>query len=286
MIRPLHPEILAAYNASRTESPPVAEVRVRPNVSRLASLSRRSPGRSRGGGSQSARGSVHRILNLSTAVVAAGPDAWRLVAPALEGDRESLKRLRNLTRSGVERNRALKAGSRVESRPDFGRRVESIPNPPGLPDTPCKGTDDERSYLLTLINFTRLTSSVSEVFPTEMQVRISKRMTSRLGLLSHRGESYRITISQRLFRPGLEFILWDTVKHEMAHLADVVTRPCHRSSHGPRWQEWARRLGARPERLCSPEDARQIRSRARTRRSSHALAYPPEVAAWLGERRR
>jgi len=111
-------------------------------------------------------------------------------------------------------------------------------------------------------------------------------MTSRLGLFAHRGESYRITVSQRLFRPGLEAILWDTVKHELAHLADLVTSPDRRTSHGPRWREWARRLGARPERLCTPEEARTIQRRngSSTDGPGRGLTYPPEVARWLAER--
>jgi hypothetical protein len=88
--------ILAAFEAGRSRLPPVADVRARPNVSRLASLSRPQGGAA--------------ALNLSTAVVEAGPEAWRLVAPALEGDRGSLERLRALTRDGVRANRTRRGG--------------------------------------------------------------------------------------------------------------------------------------------------------------------------------
>lgn len=249
-------EILAAFEASRTRLPRVGEVRARPNVSRLASVS--TPRNGRG------RTRSLAVLNLSTAVVDAGPEAWRIVAPALEGDRESLRRLRVLTRAGVEANRA---------------RRPSPPRGPDLPDTPCHGTPGERRYLLHLIQFVRATSGHAQALPRDIQVRISRRMTSRLGLLSARGGSHRITLSQRLFRPGLEAILWDTVKHELAHLADLVTSPGARTSHGPNWQAWARRLGARPERLCTPEEAKRIRARVHV--TSGALAYPREVADWL-----
>ncbi len=261
--------ILAAFEAGRSRLPPVADVRARPNVSRLASLSRRQGGTA--------------ALNLSTAVVEAGPEAWRLVAPALEGDRGSLERLRALTRDGVRANRTRRGGgarSRAPSRGPGGA--------PGLPDTPCDGTRAEQRYLLHLIDFIRSTSGASEALSGEIQLRISRRMTSRLGLFSHRGDTRRITLSQRLFRPGLEAILWDTVKHELAHLADHATSPDGRTSHGARWKAWARRLGARPERLCSPEEARVLRRRGRS--SGHGtgveLRYPPEVARWLAERSR
>lgn len=275
-------EILAAYEASRKELPPVGEVRARPNVSRLASLSH---GRARPRGLL-ARATRRRVLNLSTAVVEAGPEAWRLVAPALEGDRESLHQLRSLTRSGVELNRLRKAPSRGASGSGSGSRAGSASRSPGLPDPSCDGTPDEQLYLLHLIEFTRFTSGHSEAIPEGIQLRISRKMTSRLGLFTHRGESYRVTVSHRLFRPGLEAILWDTVKHELAHLADLVTSPDGRTSHGPRWREWARRLGARPERLCSPEEARTIRRRngASAGGPGRGLTYPPEVARWLAER--
>jgi hypothetical protein len=276
-------QILAAYEASRKELPPVGEVRARPNVSRLASL---SLSRARRRGFPRTRTTARRVLNLSTAVVEAGPKAWRLVAPALEGDRESLHQLRSLTRSGVERNRLRKDPSGGASGSGSFALAGSAPPGTGLPDTSCDGTPDERLYLLQLIEFTRSTSGHSEAIPEGIQLRISRRMTSRLGLFAHRGESYRITVSQRLFRPGLEPILWDTVKHELAHLADLVTSPDRRTSHGPRWREWARRLGARPERLCTPEEARTIqrRSGSSTNGPGRGLTYPPEVARWLTER--
>ena len=263
-------EILAAFEGSRTKLSPVDEVRARPYVSRLASL---SPGRTHPRGSPPTRVLGQGILNLSTAVVEAGPEAWSLVAPALEGDRESLRRLRELTRGGVEANRVQK-----------GRRTGRT-GPGALPNTPCEGTPDERRYLLYLYDFMRSTSGSYEALSGEIQLRISQRMTARLGLFSHRGSTRRITISRRLFQPGLEAILWDTVKHELAHLADHATNPDGRTSHGPRWKAWARRLGARPERLCTAEEARLLRRRgsAPARGPGTALRYPPEVERWLAE---
>jgi hypothetical protein len=255
---------LAAYNRTRGRLPRAAQVAVRPNVRRLASLTR-------------ARTSAP-TLNLAEAVVAAGEQAWALVAPALSGDRDALGRLRELAAPGVEEARRARAarpgpgngaprGIRSRARPGggsggrSGRGGAARPAPdtgPSLPEPTCDGTEAQRAYLHTLIAFVRETSGHGDALPNEVQLRISKRMTSSLGLCARAGDTHRVTIAERLFRPGLEEILFDTVKHELAHLADQNTSPSGRSSHGPRWKEWARRFGARPERLGSPEVARRV----------------------------
>jgi predicted SprT family Zn-dependent metalloprotease len=257
----LKERILEAYHGSRTRLPRASEVSARPNVRRLASLSRQASGVA--------------TLNLSTAVVEAGETAWLLVAPALEGDPSSLHRLREVTRSGMERNRRRRSAARGSV---TGTREEARRS---LPRTPCHGTPEQRRYLLQLIRFVRETSGHAEALPRNIQVRISRRMTSALGSCSYAGASRRVTISERLFRPGLEDLLWDTVKHELAHLADQVTSAHGTSCHGPSWREWARRLGARPERLCAPRDARRIEA-APGRRRGRTLKYPTAVARWLG----
>jgi predicted SprT family Zn-dependent metalloprotease len=256
----LKERILEAFEASRTHLPPVSDVAARPNVRRLASVSRRSPGMA--------------SLNLSSAVIEAGEAAWLLVAPALEGDRASLHRLRHLTRAGAEANRRGRRASRE------GRSRRRTEPSAGLPPTPCQGTAEQRRYLADLIGFVREVSGHREALPGDVQVRISRRMTSALGSCSYVGTSRRITISERLFRPGLEALLWDTVKHELAHLADQVTSAHGRSDHGPRWRRWARRLGARPERLCRPDDVRTIEARRGSGRH-RSLEYPSEVREWL-----
>ncbi len=242
--RRLRDEIRRAVNASRTRLPAIAEVAIRSNVHRLASTSRRKGGLT--------------VLNLARAVADAGEEAWTMVAPALEGDAESRRRLRLLARAHVSGERPL-------------------------PSTPCHGTLTQREYLLELVAFLREGAGVKELFPPQLQLRISASMTSALGSCLKRGDSHRITISERLFRVGLEPILWDTVKHEVAHLLDQTTSPSGRSSHGPRWREWAIRLGARPERRCAAKETVCI-SRARRARGGDVLLFPPEVEAWRRHR--
>lgn len=255
----LEQAILRAYEATRTRGRPAGAVAARPNRRRLASLTRPAAGPT--------------TLNLALAVVEAGEPAWRLVAPALEGDRRALARLRELTRDGLVEARRRRPGRRSAGRDRAGARH-------GLPETPCDGTPEERRFLLTLVRCVRETSGHADALPKDVQVRISRRMTRALGTCRWIGRSRRITLAARLFRPGLEDVLWETVKHEMAHLADQVTSRHVTSSHGVTWKAWARRLGASPERLCTPEDARRILA-AGERGRGRALAYPPEVARWL-----
>jgi len=259
-------EILAAFRASRSDLRPALEVRgvrVRLNVFRLASLTRaRSP-------------EDGFFLNLSAAVIEAGPEAWSYLAPAFEGDRFARNRLRELTRPRLEDLR-----NRLDPRDAAASR-------PGLPDTRCDGAPEEQAYLRRILEFFQGTSGFPEAFPPHLQLRISRRMTAKLGLFSHRGGVYRITLSQRLFRPGIESILWDTLRHEMAHLADHYTSPEGKTSHGPRWREWARLLGARPEPRCSPAEAlRIVQANRGTRRGFFGprKAQPPvlrDPPGWL-----
>jgi hypothetical protein len=253
---------LQAYNRTRGTLPRAAQVAVRPNVHRLASITRTRTASS--------------SLNLARAVVAAGEEAWMLVAPALRGEREALKRLRELAAPGVEAARVARPGPA---------------GAPTLPESACDGTEDQRTYLRTLITFVRETSGHGDALPGEVQLRISKRMTSSLGLCARAGDTHRVTIAERLFRPGLEDILLDTVRHEVAHLADQATSPNGRSSHGPRWKEWARRLGARPERLGPPEVSLRVaranggRGWGPRRGADPGMpTFPDEVRRWLDSR--
>lgn len=237
--------ILDAFHQSRGELPPVHDVKARPNVRRVASL---STGRS-----------GETVLNLSTAVVEAGEDAWALVAPALEGKARARKRLLELARPGMVGNRRRRAArkGRGSGRP-AGDGDRPVALPAALPDTPCQGTPEQQRFLAELIQCVRETSGHAAALPSDVQVRISRRMTSRLGTCTWLGSSRRLTFAERLFRPGLEEILWETVKHELAHLAHQVTSAHGRTDHGPDWRRWAAALGARPERLCAPDDVRRI----------------------------
>ncbi len=247
--------ILALYDEHRRKNgrqlPPVSGVEVRPNVRRLASV-----GAPREGG---------RVLNLSSAVVRAGEPAWQVLAPALAGDGASLQRLRELTRDLVHENRRT-----------VGRRNGQGPGPEVPPPPRCQGTPGQRSFLRLLVDCLRHSSGYGELFPSRLHLRISRRMTRALGSSSVRGGWRRITVAERLFRPGLEDILWETVKHEVAHLLDEVTRDDGRSSHGPTWRQWARRLGARPERLCTPAEVTRIEL---ARRGSTVSNSPPSASS-------
>jgi predicted SprT family Zn-dependent metalloprotease len=263
-VRALH-----TYNRTRGALPRAVRVAVRSNVRRLASLTRTR--------------TAAPTLNLAGAVVMAGEEAWELVAPALRGDRVALARLRGLAEPGVEearRARTARVAGGNGARPGGPGQAGPDPNTgPSLPEPACDGTDAQRSYLRTLIAFVRETSGHADALPAEVQLRISKRMTSSLGLCARAGDTHRITIAERLFRPGLEDILFDTVKHELAHLADQNTSPNGRSSHGSRWKEWARRLAARPERLGPPEVSRRVA------RANGAGRGRGERSGWLGRRR-
>ena len=218
--------ILDVYHRTRTRLPPVHGVAARPNVRRLASLGRRK------GGS--------RVLNLAQVVVRAGEEAWAQVAPALEGDPKSLHRLRSLVDDDLKKARA-QSGRR---RPRRSLR--------------CEGTPGERRRLETLLTRIRCGAFWDDLVPGDLELRISRRMTRSLGSCRFGPGRPRITLSARLFAPGLDDILEETLRHELAHLLDGRTRPDGRSDHGPSWRSWAVRLGARPERLCPVDDARRL----------------------------
>lgn len=285
--------IIQAFEASRRSLPPISDVAARPNRRRLASLSRPRGKRT--------------VLNLSTAVVEAGEEAWVVVAPALEGDRESLRRLQRLAAPGMLRNRdrsqgvaepgapgSTRPGAPGSERPAAApsnrtrsRRPGAAPSngTGGLPPANCEGTPAQRRYLRRLVEYVRESNGCADAIPADVQLRVSRRMTSSLGLCTTSGASRRVTIAERILRPGLEDIAWETVKHELAHLADQVTRKGGRPGHGPGWRRWARHLGARPQRLCSREEARRIGEIA-ARRGRGPLRYPTEVRRWLAARRK
>lgn len=221
--------ILEVVSETSTRLPPVHRVAARPNVRRLAAL---APQRD---------GSI--TLNLSRAVVEAGEEAWRLVAPALEGDRKARSTLRAMVVPTLEEAAwASRAGRR---------------------SPPCQGSLQERQCLQELVEKLRGEDPWGHTLPQEMELRISRRMTRTLGTCLVRGPIRRITISQRLFRMGMEDILEETVRHEVAHLADALTSPGGRMSHGKSWKLWAHRFGARPERKCTREETIRLDGKRR-----------------------
>lgn len=209
----------------------VHRVAARPNVRRLAAL---APQRD---------GSV--TLNLSRAVVEAGEAAWRLVAPALEGDRTARRALRAMVVPTL--THASWASREARRSPA------------------CQGSPQERQRLEALVGVLRSESPWGHILPLELELRISTRMTRTLGTCLVRGPVRRITLSQRLFRTGAEDILEETVRHEAAHLADALSSPSGRMSHGKSWKLWALRFGARPERKCTREEMLRLDGKRRSR---------------------
>ncbi|TVR63481.1 MAG: hypothetical protein EA422_09335 [Gemmatimonadales bacterium] len=225
--------ILEVFHRTRTRLPPVHGVAARPNVRRLASLGRRGRGR--------------HVLNLAQVVVQAGEEAWAQVAPALEGDPVSLQRLRALVDADLRKARAARRPGKGGGPGKGGRRGPR-----------CQGTPDQRRRLQAVLERICRNQPWSALVPDDLELRISRRMTRSLGSCRFRGDEVRITLSSRLFAPGVEDILDETLRHELAHLLDGRTRPDGRSDHGRSWRAWALRVGARPERLCAPDDARRL----------------------------
>ena len=110
--------IVQAFNETSTRLGPVTSVQARPNKRTLCSL----------------RGSK---LNIADAVVHAGPDAWKLVAPTLERNRTAKKKLVGLVEAGLRSAAHVK---RVER--GLPRRRAT-----GLANTSCDGTKRERRTL-------------------------------------------------------------------------------------------------------------------------------------------
>jgi hypothetical protein len=245
--------ILDRYNRTRGSLPRAHSVHARENRRRIVSVT---------GGGRDVR------LNVAVAVVEAGPRAWVLLGPALAGDREATRRLRDLAAEGLRKARAR---SRNGDPPRSGHP---------LPDTACDGSAAEQRILRAILRWALATQGCEDLLPGELQVRVSRRMTRTFGTHRTRGGVHRISIAQRLFRPGLEDLLLDTVLHELAHLLDAVTNGRGRSGHGPSWKAWCRRLGARPRRLAGQDDARRVES---AEGADGPGRMPEPVAAWLTE---
>lgn len=248
--------ILEAFNRGRGELPPAHTVQARPNRRTLISVTGRR---------------VEMRLNLADVVVRAGPEAWELIGPTLNGDKDAGRRLRSLV-GHVRR----KEGPRERRGASAKRRNGNSP----LPDTPCEGTPHERWLLVTMIQWVREVSGWGHLFPESLQIRVSRRMRRGLGSCRIRGGVARITISSRLLRAGLEDIALDTVLHECAHLLHALNEGGGRSDHGPEWKRWCRRLGAHPERLASGDEEQRVE---RANEDPKPMGLPKPVERWCGQ---
>lgn len=170
-----------------------------------------------------------------------------------------------------------------QTRPARRRRKSST--------TPCSGAPEQRVFLRTLyqhLNRTRLDG----LLPDDLPLRFSGRMKQRLGhvareeRLDRRGNPAvpsaaevrnraELALNVDLLLPGNEEALVDTLLHEMAHVADYMTRGT--TDHGPEWVRWARRVGCDP----SVQATTPIRRRRRGQRVDHVPSLPRNARSLL-----
>lgn len=112
----------------------------------------------------------------------------------------------------------------------------------------CQGLPQEQVRVRDLyrrLNRTRF----GDRLPTDIPLRISRRMKSRLGHMAPEGTSRNptvgeIALNRTLLRKGNEAALEETLLHEMAHVAAYLFDGD--PGHGSAWKAWARRAGCRP----------------------------------------
>ncbi|MGD2067303.1 MAG: SprT-like domain-containing protein [Gemmatimonadota bacterium] len=129
---------------------------------------------------------------------------------------------------------------------------------------PCCATAAQRRWLTALYRHVAATRFTADL-PTEIPVRLSRRMTSRLGHMrggtEDRGPRWRrvveIALSLDLMLPGNEEALVDTLVHEVAHAADWLASGGR--GHGPGWKALARRAGCSTRARCAYPIRRRLR---------------------------
>jgi len=137
----------------------------------------------------------------------------------------------------------------------------------GIP-TGCCATPEQKRYLKALYRYFNQTRFGGRL-PDSIPVRLSSRMVSSLGhMLPADDEGPRrvaeIALNVDLMLPGNGAERIDTLLHEMAHAADYLETGSR--GHGSSWRRWARRVGARPERLYDKPFVRRRRRRTRVTR--------------------
>ena len=107
--------------------------------------------------------------------------------------------------------------------------------------------------------FDRL-DAISGLNTTEVPIRISARMSRALGLCRSRStdggttvEVVDVAFADYLCRYGTEEELLNTVRHEYAHLYNILYEGV-RCGHDARWKAAAVRFGASPDRLADYHD--------------------------------
>ena len=112
----------------------------------------------------------------------------------------------------------------------------------------CQGTPEEQVRIRQL--YRRLNRvRFEDRLPTDIPLRISRRMKSRLGHIAPEGTSKQpivgeIALNRALLRKGNEAALQETLLHEMAHVAAYLFDGD--AGHGAAWRAWALRVGCRP----------------------------------------
>jgi hypothetical protein len=135
---------------------------------------------------------------------------------------------------------------------------------------PCCATPAQRQFLTSLyrqLNHERFSESLPDLLP----IRLSDRMSRRLGQIAYAGKERRtvreIALNIDLMLERNEHALLDTLLHEMAHAEAWITH-AHRG-HGAIWRRIARRVGCDAA-ACSA-------MRIRKRRSGTDLTHVPQI---------
>lgn len=133
----------------------------------------------------------------------------------------------------------------------------------------CAGTPAQRRFVRQLyrhLNATRF----ENLLPDRLPVRLSDRMTSRLGQMvaawvNGRPRVVEIALNVDLLLEGNAAARLDTMLHEMAHAAAFLLEG--ERGHGSAWKAWAERAG------CDPR-ARAKRGILRRRRGTRVTHVP------------
>jgi hypothetical protein len=133
----------------------------------------------------------------------------------------------------------------------------------------CCATPEQSRYLKALYRYFNQTRFGGRL-PDSIPVRLSSRMVSSLGHMlpaedagaARRVAEIAINVDLMLAGNGAERV--DTLLHEMAHAADYLESG--NRGHGDSWRVWARRVGARPDRIYEKPVVRRRRRRTRVTR--------------------
>jgi len=176
-----------------------------------------------------------------------------------------------LAREGGIRSRAARrAANTVGAWPAVGYALQEAraARENGL-SGPCCATPEQSRYLKALYRYFNQTRFERRL-PDSIPVRLSSRMVSSLGHMLPADESglprrvAEIALNVDLMLPGNGAERLDTLLHEMAHAADYLESG--NRGHGASWRAWARRVGARPDRIYERPVARRRRRRTRVTR--------------------